>query len=153
MCDLCWNRTHVSQLNCCKHLHWFQNEYNKICNCSIVNNPKLLEDTNTITTLPCRIFSQNISINLFLSGLDCSCQNPIACISSCSTVPWERQPGPRDSPWYPGECLFPTVDQQLEKKSTNALFALQMQHNNMSQCLFWIFCAYFFARIATLHET
>jgi hypothetical protein len=30
-CDSCWNRTPVNQSDCRKH-HWFQNEYNKVCN-------------------------------------------------------------------------------------------------------------------------
>ena len=64
------------------------------------------------------MFSQRTSTYRFLSGRDCSCQNPTPCISSCIIVPLWLQPGPSDSFWP--TCVLqywrPTADQHLISK-------------------------------------
>ena len=63
------------------------------------------------------MFSQSTSTYWFLSGLDCSCQNPIACIISCMIVPLWLQPLPKETSCWPSvQNTFPTPDQHLKNK-------------------------------------
>ena len=80
---------------------------------------KGFSDKNAITkiTLPGKIFSQSTSTYWFLSGRDCSCQNPIACIISCMIVPFWLQPLPKETSWPTSvQNTFPTADQHLRKR-------------------------------------
>ncbi len=56
----------------------------------------LEEKGRILYELPDWIFSQKISTFESLSLLDCSCQNPRACSTSCMMIPLRLQPSPRD---------------------------------------------------------
>ena len=66
--------------------------------------------------VPSSMFSQSTSTKRFLSGRDCSCQKPIACIISCMMVPLWLQPLPKETscPWLSLQYFFPTLDQHLK---------------------------------------